>query len=45
VVKAGRTLTVAAADVYAVVGGRETLCAVMQQTLICLHGKPDTPAG
>ena len=44
VVKAGRTLTVAAADIFAVAGGRETLCAVMQETLICLHGKPDTPA-
>lgn len=45
VVKAGRTLTVAAAEIFAVASGRETLCAVMQETLICLHGKPDTPAG
>lgn len=45
VVKPGRTLSVTAVDVFAVDGGRETLCAVMQQTLICLHGKSDTPAG
>lgn len=45
VVKAGRTLTVTAVDVFALDRGKETLCAVMQQTLICLHGKPDTPAG
>ncbi len=45
VVKPGRTLSVTAVDVFAVDGGRETLCAVMQQTLICLHGKSDAPAG
>jgi uncharacterized protein (TIGR00369 family) len=45
VVKPGRTLSVTSVDVFAVDGGRETLCAVMQQTLICLHGKPDAPAG
>ena len=45
VVKPGRTLTVTAVEVFAVEGGRETLCAVMQQTLICLRGKPDAPAG
>ncbi|MGQ0676373.1 MAG: PaaI family thioesterase [Rhodospirillales bacterium] len=42
VVKPGRTLTVTAVDVFAVTEGRETLCAVMQQTLICLHGRADT---
>ncbi len=45
VLKPGRMLTVTAIDVFAVDKGRETLCAVMQQTLICLHGKSDTPAG
>ncbi|MCC7047932.1 MAG: PaaI family thioesterase [Alphaproteobacteria bacterium] len=45
VVKTGRTLAVCTAEVFAVDGGRETLCAVMQQTLICLHGRPDTPPG
>jgi len=41
VLKPGRTLTVVRADVVALDGGRETLCATMQQTLITLHGKPD----
>ena len=41
VLKSGRTLTVAKADVYAVEDGAETHCAVMQQTLITLHGKED----
>ncbi len=45
VVKPGRTLSVTAVDVFAVDRGKETLCAVMQQTLICLHGKSDKPAG
>jgi len=45
VVKPGRTLSVTSVEVFAVDGGRETLCAVMQQTLICLRGKPDAPAG
>ncbi|MCC6468138.1 MAG: PaaI family thioesterase [Alphaproteobacteria bacterium] len=45
VVKTGRTLAVCTAEVFAVDGGQETLCAVMQQTLICLHGRPDAPPG
>jgi uncharacterized protein (TIGR00369 family) len=44
VVKPGRTLSVTAVDVFAVDRGVETLCAVMQQTLICLYGKSDQPA-
>lgn len=43
VVKPGRTLTVTTVDVFAVDQGRETLCAVMQQTLMCLHGRSDGP--
>jgi len=44
VVKPGRTLTVATVDVFAIDQGRETLCAVMQQTLICLQGRADGPS-
>ena len=43
VVKAGRTLTVCAVEVSALDRGRETLCSVMQQTLICLADRPDGP--
>ncbi|MCK6451424.1 MAG: PaaI family thioesterase [Alphaproteobacteria bacterium] len=43
VVKPGRTLTVTVAEIFAVEQGRETLCAVMQQTLICLPGRADGP--
>ncbi|HUH92649.1 MAG TPA: PaaI family thioesterase [Casimicrobiaceae bacterium] len=41
VVKPGRTLAVTRGEVYAEAGGRRTLCALMQQTLIVLAGKPD----
>ena len=34
VARAGRTLTVCRVDVLAVSGGEETLCAIMQQTVI-----------
>jgi len=40
VVKPGRTLTVARAEVYAADG---THVATMQQTLMALPGRPDTP--
>jgi uncharacterized protein (TIGR00369 family) len=40
VVKAGRTLTVARAEVYA---EDRTHVATMQQTLMMLAGRPDTP--
>jgi len=43
VVKAGRTLTVCTVEVFALDQGRETLCSVMQQTLICLADRPDGP--
>ncbi|HYG61729.1 MAG TPA: PaaI family thioesterase [Thermoanaerobaculia bacterium] len=41
VVKAGRTLTVCQVDVSTVEAGKETLCAIMQQTLIRLADRPD----
>lgn len=43
VLKSGRTLSVARADVYARAAGRETLIATMQQTLIVMHGVSDGP--
>ena len=39
VVRAGRTLIVTQAEVYAVKDGKETLCALMQQTIMVMHGK------
>ena len=42
VVKAGRTLSVTRIDVYGIDGGRETLVATMQQTLMVMHGMADT---
>jgi uncharacterized protein (TIGR00369 family) len=41
VVKPGRTLAITRGEVYAEAGGKRTLCAIMQQTLIVLAGKPD----
>src|SRR4026208_97631 len=43
VVKPGRTLTVARAEVYARQGGRMVQVAAMQQTLMTLPDTPDTP--
>lgn len=40
VIKLGRTLVVAGADVFAVDRGIEKLCAVMQQTLFVIPRKP-----
>ena len=39
VLRTGRTLILTKADVYAVKDGTETLCAVMQQTIMAMHGK------
>lgn len=39
VIRAGRTLVVTKAEVFAVRGGKETLCALMQQTIMVMHGK------
>ena len=44
VVKSGRTLTITRGEVHAEAAGRRTLVALMQQTLIAMHGKPDAPA-
>ncbi len=41
VLKAGRTLTVCELKAYGISGGKETLCAVGQQTLICLANSSD----
>lgn len=45
VIRPGRTLTVARADVVAVADGAETLCATVLQTLMCLAGAAHRPAG
>lgn len=39
VVKAGRTLLITRADVYAIKYEQWTLCAVMQQTIMAMQGK------
>lgn len=41
VVRPGRTLIVTKADVFAVKEGKETLCALMQQTIMVMHGKTE----
>ena len=39
VVRSGRTLIVTKAEVFAVKDGKESLCALMQQTISVMHGK------
>ncbi len=41
VVRPGRTLIVTQAEVFAVRESRETLCALMQQTIMVMHGKAE----
>lgn len=41
VVRAGRTLTVTRADVFALTGGREVLCATALQTLMRMAGRAE----
>ncbi len=41
VVKPGRTLAITRGEVYAERAGARTLCAIMQQTLIVMAGRPD----
>jgi uncharacterized protein (TIGR00369 family) len=41
VLKPGRTLAITRGEVYAETAGSRTLCAVMQQTLMVMAGKPD----
>jgi uncharacterized protein (TIGR00369 family) len=43
VLRPGRTLTVAQADVFASAGGTETRTATMLATLIALRDRPDRP--
>ena len=43
VIKPGRTLSIARADVFGVRDGREKLVATMQQTLMVMHGMSDEP--
>ncbi len=40
--RAGRTLTVASGDLFAVEQGREVLAATALATMMCLEGRPDT---
>ena len=44
VVKPGRMLCIVRGEVYALKGDSRTLCALMQQTLMVMHGKPDQPS-
>ena len=39
VVRPGRTLIVTKAEVFAVKDGKEDVCALMQQTIMVMHGK------
>ncbi|KAB2923118.1 MAG: PaaI family thioesterase [Dechloromonas sp.] len=39
VVRPGRTLIVTQGEVFAVKDGQESLCALMQQTIMVMHGK------
>ena len=39
VVRPGRTLVITRAEVFAIKDGKETLCALMQQTIMVMHGK------
>ena len=41
VIRAGRSLVVARAEVYAIKAGKETHCASLLQTLMTMHGKAD----
>jgi acyl-coenzyme A thioesterase PaaI-like protein len=41
VIKPGRTLLITRAEVFAVKEEQWTLCAVMQQTIMAMHGKKE----
>jgi uncharacterized protein (TIGR00369 family) len=41
VVRPGRTLIVTRAEVFAIKGGKEILCALMQQTIMVMQGKEE----
>jgi len=42
VIKPGRTLLITRAEVYAIKQEQWTLCAVMQQTIMAMHGKKES---
>jgi uncharacterized protein (TIGR00369 family) len=41
VLRPGRTLIITKAEVFAVKDGKEILCALMQQTIMVMHGKSE----
>jgi uncharacterized protein (TIGR00369 family) len=41
ILRSGRTLIVTQANVFALERGEESLCAVMQQTIMVIHGKQE----
>lgn len=41
VVRPGKTLIVTKAEVFALSDGKETLCALMQQTIMVMHGRAE----
>lgn len=41
VIKPGRTLIITRAEVYAIKNAQWTLCALMQQTIMAMQGKPE----
>jgi len=41
VVRPGKTLIITQAEVFALKDGHETLCALMQQTIMVMHGKSE----
>ena len=45
VIRAGRTLIVTQGEVFAVKDERKTPCALMQQTVMVMHGKPEKSHG
>ena len=42
ILRSGRTLIVTQANVFALEKGEESLCAVMQQTIMVIHAKQET---
>ena len=44
VIKPGRTLIITRAEVFAIRDERSTLCAIMQQTIMAMHGKKEREA-
>ncbi|NYT43859.1 PaaI family thioesterase [Alcaligenaceae bacterium] len=41
VVRSGRSLTICQMEVFGIADNKRTLVAIGQQTLMCMHGKPD----